>query len=103
MGKKVRYKAKQLLKGQLVRDVQCGASHTVIITKKRKVYVCGDNEFCQCQHQSKEKKDDLILLPRLLTFDNQPDIDQQIKRIFAGHSSTFIAVDTAMDIDRTII
>merc|ERR1712228_773689 len=111
---KVRYKAKQLLKGQLVKDVQCGASHTEIITKKHKVYVCGDNEYHQCQNQSfnqcqqqsdhkKKQKNDLILLPRLLTFDNMADIDQQIKRIFAGHSSTFLAVDTAMDIDRTII
>lgn len=115
---KMRNRPQKLMKGEVFRDIQLGTNHTVVITKQRKVYVCGCNEYHQCQnqkkneknkdHKKKPKKDinrnqNLILKPRLLTFENNPDIDQQVKRIFAGHNSTFVAVDTAMEILRVCV
>eukprot|EP01083_Nonionella_stella_P162034 531494_1 len=105
---KARNKAKQLLlKNEVIKDVECGGNHTVMITKERKVFVCGCNEYYQCQQQNmksnkKHNHRNVIVKPRLFTFENQPDIDQQIQRIFAGHNSTFVAVDTNMDIDRVV-
>eukprot|EP01083_Nonionella_stella_P216545 778236_1 len=75
---KVRYKAKQLtIKNELIKDISCGSNHSVIITKGRKVYVCGCNEYYQCQLQDNGINGNgyngiaknIVLKPRLLTFD----------------------------------
>ena len=112
---KMRNRPQKILKGEQIRDLKLGTNHTVIITKKRKVWVCGCNEYHQCQDQKNTGKDkdkkhkrmnsnqNLILKPRALTFENNPDVDQQIKQIFAGHNSTFVAVDTAMEILRVCV
>ena len=110
---KMRNKPQKILKGVQFRDIQLGTNHTVLITKKRKVYVCGCNEYHQCQlqndkntdkkHRNINRNQNLILKPRLLAFENNPDVDQQIKQIYAGHNSTFVAVDTAMEILRVCV